>query len=216
MHVWRIVLKRAEALVNIEPRRNGETLQGALSSCSSERGITIAPPHPLYGGSMESPVVKQLAEASRSLDISSLRFDWRGIGGSSGTPSGETADADLDFGAAMDLISKVVSGGIVASGYSFGSLAALRAASHPRVGGLILVAPPAEYLAEHVLRSLGKPVLLISGEYDEIAPPRKLQLLDDGRSIQLNVIKNADHFFGKGLTEIGTEASIWLTGLFQK
>ena len=47
---------------------------------------------------MESPVVKQLAEASRSLDISSLRFDWRGIGGSSGTPSGETADADLDFG----------------------------------------------------------------------------------------------------------------------
>ena len=165
---------------------------------------------------MESPVVKQLAEASRSLDISSLRFDWRGIGGSSGTPSGETADADLDFGAALDLISKVVSGGIVASGYSFGSLAALRAASHPRVGGLILVAPPAEYLAEHVLRSLGKPVLLISGEYDEIAPPRKLQLLDDGRSIQLNVIKNADHFFGKGLTEIGTEASIWLTGLFQK
>lgn len=179
--------------------------------------MVIAPPHPTYGGSMTSPVVQQLVEAAKRQSFSSIRFEWRGIGGSSGTPSGDSGDADLDYGAALDLISKAVSGGIIASGYSFGALAALRAAANSRVVGLILVAPPAEYFDQTALIGLEKPILLVAGEYDRIAPADELAPLCDKEGfIQLEIIKGADHFFGRGLKEIGTAANSWLEKFSQK
>ena len=209
-------MKENETLIKIKPRANGVVLEGALVSCSAEHGMVIAPPHPLYGGSMSSPVVQQLVKASRRQNISSIRFEWRGIGGSSGTPSGASGDADLDYGAALDLISEAVNGAIIASGYSFGSLAAHRAAANPRVVGLILVAPPAEYFDQDALTRLEKPVLLVAGEYDRVAPAEELSLLCDKEGfVQLKIIKGADHFFGQGLREIGTGAYNWLVDFFK-
>ena len=53
----------------------------------------IAPPHPQMGGSMESPVLTDIAWACQEAEVASLRFNWRGVGASSGRPSGDAAEA---------------------------------------------------------------------------------------------------------------------------
>ena len=51
-------------------------------------GVVVAAPHPLYGGSMDSPVVNEIAYAARKAGLASLRFNWRGVGASAGAISG--------------------------------------------------------------------------------------------------------------------------------
>ena len=70
----------------------------------------IAPPHPQMGGSMESPVLSDMAWACQEVGVASLRFNWRGVGASSGRPSGEASDADLDFKAGLDFLAETVPG----------------------------------------------------------------------------------------------------------
>ena len=123
-------------------------------------GALIAPPHPLYGGSMDSPVVSEIAWASARAGIAALRFNWRGVGASAGLASGETRDADADYAAALAHLAETVPGKVVACGYSFGAAAALRAARlHPRIGRVLLVAPPGAAARRRARsRELGRPI----------------------------------------------------------
>src|ERR1700752_3812022 len=108
-----------------------------------ECGALVAPPHPLYGGSMTSPVVGEVAFGCQRAGCATLRFEWRGVGASAGRPSGDAADADADYAAALAHLADTVTGSLLAAGYSFGAAAALRVAHrHPRVRRLVLVAPP--------------------------------------------------------------------------
>ena len=59
-------------------------------------GGLVAAPHPLMGGSMDSPVATELAFALEQAGLASLRFNWRGVGGSAGSPSGDEAAASGD------------------------------------------------------------------------------------------------------------------------
>jgi len=114
-----------------------ESLEGIfLAGASGEaRGAVLAPPHPLYGGSIESPVLTELAFACTQAGLASLRFNWRGVGASAGEPSGEAGDADLDYASALEHLAETIPGPLVGGGYSFGSAAALRAARAARAAG---------------------------------------------------------------------------------
>jgi alpha/beta superfamily hydrolase len=181
---------------------------------SAADGAVVAPPHPLYGGSMQSPVVNEIAYACQSAGIASLRFDWRGIGGSSGQPSGSAHDAGEDYAAALAHLEETVNGELLACGYSFGAAAALRAGvGHPRVTRLILVAPPPSLLEPAALERFAGRVLMVTGSADEIAPPGPLEALAArARRAQLAVIPDGEHFFMTGLGELGREIRGWLAG----
>ena len=175
-------------------------------------GVVIAPPHPLYGGSMESPVVSEIAWACTRAGFASLRFDWRGVGASGGTPSGDAEDAIADYAAAIAQLASTVPGRLLAAGYSFGAAAAVRAAAtEPRVRGLILVAPPPSMLDRGALTARPRDVLILTGEHDSLAPAAALEAvaqdLPRARFVQ---IEEADHFFGAGLAAIGREITNWL------
>jgi alpha/beta superfamily hydrolase len=175
-------------------------------------GAVIAPPHPLYGGSMDSPVVNEIAWASARAGIAAVRFNWRGVGASSGVASGETRDADADYAAALAHVAETVPGKVVACGYSFGAAAALRAARlHPRIGRVLLVAPPAPLLERGALRELGRPTLVLTGSDDRLAPAAAFGAeLEDVPHARLEVVKGADHFFVSGLAELSRLAQTWL------
>src|SRR5271166_3947152 len=81
----------------------GAALEGLFLHAAgpSRGGAVVAPPHPLYGGSMENPVVSELAFVCARAGLASLRFNWRGVGASSGVPSGALADAADDYAAAL-------------------------------------------------------------------------------------------------------------------
>ncbi len=175
-------------------------------------GIVIAAPHPLYGGSMESPVVAEMAWSAHKAGLASLRFNWRGVGASSGTPSGTSAHADEDFAAALEHLGETVTGRLVAAGYSFGAVAAVRVARRePRVTRLVLVAPPPALLQEEGVAGLERPVLLLGGSEDGLAPAETLAgWAEHHASVRFVGIPGADHFFTAGLAPLGAEIASWL------
>jgi alpha/beta superfamily hydrolase len=202
--------ERAVAIV-----REGGVLDGVflgVAGGAPAEGAVIAAPHPLYGGSMQSPVVNEIAYACQKAGIASLRFDWRGIGGSSGEPSGEARDADADYAAALEHLAETVPGDLLACGYSFGAAAALRAARHqPRVTRLVLVAPPPALLDAAALAKFVGRALIVSGEADAIAPaPELAALAARARRARFAAIPDGDHFFGSGLAELARELAAWL------
>jgi alpha/beta superfamily hydrolase len=175
-------------------------------------GAVVAAPHPLYGGAMDSPVVNELAHACAQSGFSSLRFNWRGVGASSGIPSGEAADADADFRAALAQLAETVPGPLLACGYSFGAASALRVGrDEERVERLILVAPPPALLPAEPFARLERPLLVLAAAEDEIAPPAELAaLVRAAPAGRLEVIPKADHFFLAGLAHVGQLSASWL------
>jgi len=207
-------MRTDERMIAIALRAPDEgTLEGVFQAAASEgtRGAVVAAPHPLYGGSMDSPVVSELAWAAVQAGIASVRFNWRGVGASTGTPSGDPTDADADYSAALAHVAASVSGPVVACGYSFGAAAALRAARlHPRIEAAVLVAPPPSLLSGDTA-AVEKPLLVLAGERDELAPPGPLRAaLEALPATRFVVVPEADHFFVSGLAQVGREARIWL------
>lgn len=193
-----------------------EALEGVFRAGDTEavRGAVVAPPHPLYGGSMDSPVVNELAWAAARSGLASLRFNWRGVGASSGALSGEAEHADLDYGSALDQMAESVPGPLVACGYSFGAAAAVRAAGRfRRVDRLILVAPPPALIDPPALVAAERRMLVLVGAEDRLAPAAVLaEALAEADAIRLEVIPGADHFFTAGLAELGRLCTEWLAG----
>ncbi len=175
-------------------------------------GAIIAAPHPQMGGSMDSPVVTELGLAASDAGLVSLRFNWRGIGGSAGRPSGETADADADCLAALDFMRESVEGPLVACGYSWGALAVFRTcASAPRVKRLVLVAPPPAMLERAVFERSRRPMLIVAGDRDTYVPLEALEERLAGlERIELAILPGVDHFFMAGLAELGRRVRSWL------
>jgi alpha/beta superfamily hydrolase len=168
-------------------------------------GAVVAAPHPLMGGTMESPVATELGLATSDQGYVSLRFNWRGVGGSAGLPSGETTHADIDYCAALDFMEDSVDGAIVACGYSWGGVTAARVATtRARVKRLVMVSPPAAMLDGDALKSFGHPILIITGDRDEYVPLAPLKGMISGlEGVELEVLEGVDHFFMAGLADIG-------------
>jgi alpha/beta superfamily hydrolase len=205
--------KREERQVAIPMRGGALVLDGIYvpGAAGSDRGAVIAPPHPLHGGSMGSPVVTEIAWACARAGLATLRFDWRGVGGSAGAPSGEAAGADEDYVAALEQLAESVGGALCACGYSFGAAAALRAAGRSRrVREAVLVAPPPSLIDVGALGDARR-VLVVAGEEDALAAPDALRaLVAPSRNASLVLVPGADHFFGAGLAEVGRAVARWL------
>jgi alpha/beta superfamily hydrolase len=78
-------------------------LEGLLSLASGDKGVVITHPHPLYGGDMHNNVVDTLARVYRQHGYTTLRFNFRGVGGSQGHyDEGEGEQEDIK--AALDYL----------------------------------------------------------------------------------------------------------------
>jgi uncharacterized protein len=194
----------------------GSTLDGLWLPARGEdepRGAAIvAAPHPLMGGSMDSPVATEIALAASDAGYGALRFNWRGVGASAGTPSGELEDAVTDYRAALAFAEESSDTAILLTGYSWGALTASRLCGESaRARKMVLVAPPAGMLDEGALTAWGHPVLVAVGDCDEYAPVDDLEKkLASVPSAELIVIEGANHFFMVGLAEVGRSIRGWL------
>ncbi|MGH0035860.1 MAG: alpha/beta hydrolase [Myxococcota bacterium] len=180
-------------------------------------GSLIAPPHPLYGGSMENPVVTELAHAAERAGIASLRFNWRGVGASGGEPTGDLDAAAEDYAAGLAFLAESVDAPLVACGYSFGAIAAARCCAGrtvpevARVRRLLLVAPPPAGVTSELLESFSGRILIVAGEHDPIAPPGPLESLARAHErASFVLVEGADHFFGSGLRALARAVADWL------
>src|SRR5438132_10175299 len=85
----------------------------------------VCHPHPLHGGTMHNHVTYRLAQAWRDAQVACLRFNFRGVGRSTGNHDEGKGEVD-DAKAALDWLAAETPGvPLYASGFSFGSRAAL-------------------------------------------------------------------------------------------
>lgn len=161
-------------------------------------GVVLCHPHPLYGGEMRNNVVSAMARALQQAGVATLRFNFRGVGRSSGTHDQGNGEVEDVKAALAYLLSRQAVPTVAVAGYSFGSMVGLRAgSSDPRVHKLVGVALPIGVREAPFLLTSSKPKLLISGDHDHVAPLATLQdfvaRLPEPKA--LVTIHGSDHFF---------------------
>lgn len=158
---------------------------------------------------MRNTVVATLVSAFQSERMATLRFNFRGVGASTGSHGEGVAEIEDVKAAVTCLLDHCKVSTVVVAGYSFGSFVGMAAgASDPRVHQLIGVALPVARRDASFLTGVAKPKLFVSGDRDDISP---LATLDDlvakcPEPKSLAIVKGADHFFAGFEHEIARPA----------
>jgi alpha/beta superfamily hydrolase len=155
-------------------------------------GVVLAGSHPLLGGNMHNNVVRGVGDGLAQRGLATLRFNYRGVGGSEGPQvdvarhmaefwetSHAPGEMDLwrDVQGAADFLSSVVGAEapLVLIGYSFGC-ALLPYVRIPRPpAAIVLIAPP---LGKHDYSDFAacqSPLLVIVSENDFAVEPASLR-----------------------------------------
>ncbi len=155
-------------------------------------------PHPLYGGTMHTKAVFRIAQALVDLGFPTLRFNFRGVGRSTGSYDYGRGERE-DVRAALDYLAGVFPGVPLAlGGFSFGSWVALPlGCSDSRVVQLIGAGVPLASLPVDALAGCAKYKLIVQGERDEYGPKDELVRWFAGvaEPKDLRIVAGADHFF---------------------
>ena len=173
-------------------------LEGRLWLGSEPHGVVITHPHPLYGGTMDNNVVWTAFQAFQAKGWSTLRFNFRGVGLSTGEYGDGLAEV-ADVQAALMFLGSRLQGKIFLVGYSFGAAVAGRALlSGVAAAGLIMISPPIALMEMPYLAKVPKLRLIIVGDRDEFCPlPRLEELLGaappESRP-EVKIVPGASHF----------------------
>lgn len=170
-------------------------------SSDADRVALVLHPHPMGGGTMHNKVVFRAAKALQESGVETLRFNFRGVGQSTGQYDegrGETDDARvaLDYLLAQQPHAREV----LIAGFSFGSVVGLRlGCADTRVDRLIGIGVPARMDNLDFLRACTKPKFFVHGELDDIAPLAPLEellnTLPASANFRILKIAGAGHFF---------------------
>ena len=177
---------------------DGLEIEGRLSEGDQQKGVVITHPHPLYGGNMHNNVVAAVSRAYQSLGCTTLRFNFRGVGGSQGNYDDGIGEQD-DVRAAVTYLAESGIQQIYLAGYSFGAwVNALAVGNGLQVDKMIMVSPPVAFIDFNAIADLGSLELVVTGSRDDIAPANMVQELYPtwSPSAKFEVISGADHFYG--------------------
>ncbi len=162
---------------------------------------------------MENPVVLRVAEVGHETGLSTLRFNFRGVGRSTGTHAGGDGEQD-DLLAALTMLRSHLPPDrrLGLAGYSFGAWVAARVARRvASLAGLCLIAPPVAMFDFEALDGFrDMDTLLVAGTRDQYCRPDALTELA-GRipTAQVVRIEGADHFFFGKLFPVGEAFRTW-------
>lgn len=167
----------------------------------------VCHPHPIHGGTMHTKAVYRAAQALNDAGMVALRFNFRGVGASTGSYDEGHGEQD-DARAALDwLEERYPALPLLLGGFSFGSRVALTVGlDDDRVVGLLALGLPVElenydfsFLAETT-----KPILVVQGEEDEFgAGATVAEVLEPlGSHITLVRVAGADHYFADRSEEL--------------
>lgn len=165
----------------------------------------VCHPHPLGGGTMHNKVVFKVAQVLQSLNVPALRFNFRGVGHSTGKYDEGRGEMD-DTRFALEFLSHRYPGlPVILAGFSFGAWVGLRVgAVDDRVRAMIGLGTPARSFDGDTLAKSQQPKLFIHGTKDELAPYELLlrwfEQVPAPKS--LVAVEGADHFFQDRLEEV--------------
>lgn len=160
--------------------------------------VVVCHPHPVYGGTMDNRVVYRASRAAASAGFTALRFNFRGVGKSSGHFDHGMGEKE-DVRAAIRWLEERYRGlDLAVIGYSFGAWVGLQVASaDPRIKLMTGLALPLDLYDFGFLDVCPKPALYVIGTRDEFCSAEKLDLLAAQlpATATLHKIEGSDHFF---------------------
>jgi alpha/beta superfamily hydrolase len=180
------------------PDETGEALSMAAVVCH---------PHPLYGGTMHNKTVFRLAGALNAVGMPTLRFNFRGVGLSTGSYDEGQGEQD-DVRSALDALERRFPGvALCVAGFSFGAWVGLRVGCvDERVRQLVGAGVPTSLLGAEALAACVRPKLIVQGALDQYGPLAEVQrwfaALPEPK--HLEIIPEADHFFTDHLDALFT------------
>lgn len=182
------------------PTADGCDLEGIYEQAIDPVGtLVLCHPHPQHGGTMRTPILHTVKKRALARRISVLRFNFRGVGDSTGSfdhGAGEMNDVD----AAVEFVSAQDSRPPSLCGWSFGAATALRwqamtASNLTYVG----IAPPVD---GRLTPSLPEPNELVQakrmfivGARDQFVDVEKLGAYAGSIGALMKTYPSSDHFF---------------------
>ncbi len=167
-------------------------------------------PHPQHGGTMNNKVVYTLYHGFVQRGFSALRFNFRGVGKSSGIfdrGEGELSDA----ASALDWLQSYNPNASACwvAGFSFGAWIGMQLLMRrPEIDAFIAVAPPASTADFGFLAPCPASGLIVQGDQDQLVAADAVQRLATKLSHQKDIriahkiIPGADHFFQSHMDQL--------------
>lgn len=177
---------------------NDLSLEARFNPGDATAGAVITHPHPLFGGSMDNNVVWTAVRALGERGWSTLRFNFRGVGASTGSHGGGLAEVE-DVAAAVDFLRSKVPGPCFLVGYSFGAAVAARSLLEGlEAAGAVLISPPIAFMDLEFLLETPRLCLVVAGDRDDLCPLAEVEALCRRHQppVDLRVVAGADHFYG--------------------
>jgi len=172
-------------------------LEGMYHAGAGPLSAVVLHPHPQYGGDMENHVVTGICQTLGDAGAATLRFNFRGTGGSTGSHDGGRGEQD-DVRAALAFVRERAPGAkVLLAGYSFGAMVAASVAAEAGLAGLILVSPPLGF-ADLPGLPAGLPALVAAGDTDAVSPAVKVEGLAN-TDVQVFIAEGVDHGWWPGL-----------------
>lgn len=174
----------------------------------------VCHPHPLYGGTMQNKVVHTLARAMQELGVPTVRFNFRGVGGSAGTYDGGAGELDDALAVCAWARRRWNCETLWLAGFSFGSAVALQAAQAVAPQALVTVAPPVGRIIVAPVPRPACPWLVVQGDHDELVDVAGVRRWVAGYAPppQLVVLEGAEHFFHGRLGDLRAAVRAFLSG----
>ncbi len=174
----------------------------------------VCHPHPLGGGTMHNKVVYRAAAGLLEAGLITLRFNFRGVGLSTGTHDEGRGEQD-DIRTALDFLNENYANKnqkITFAGFSFGSRFGLPVViNDDRISRLISIGTPIDKYDYSFLKMCEKPILFVHGDADEFGSIPTLKELFESLQCEkkLVVFENCGHFFDKHLVELKNAVRDW-------
>ena len=190
-------------------------LEGYWQTGTKGTGVVITHPHPLYGGAMNNPVVETIQSAYQQNGYATLRFNFRGVGGSQGNFDNGRGELD-DVRAAIAYVEHMDVNAVDLAGYSFGAWvnAGVAAESGASIASMMMVSPPVGFIEFENRNALGCLKLVVTGSRDEIAPPDQIRDLLPAWNpdAQFEIIDGCDHFYMGHIDKLQSILTSFLQG----
>jgi alpha/beta superfamily hydrolase len=192
-------------------------LEAILKGPSGEaKGVgLVCHPHPLGGGTMHNKVVFRAAAGLIDAGLITLRFNFRGVGASSGVHE-EIEGGQEDVRDALQYLDEQYPGQpITLAGFSFGSRTGMEVGMNDdRVVRLITIGTPVDKYGDYeFLTEVRKPILFVHGDRDEFGAIENVRALyekvAENTDAEIVVFENCGHFFDEHLNELRETVRTW-------
>jgi len=188
-------------------------LEGCWQTGAPGKGVVITHPHPLYGSTMNNPVVETLQNTYRQHGYATLRFNFRGVGGSSGNHDYGLGEQD-DVRAAIAYVENRTAAPVELAGYSFGAWvnSGVAAGGNLSIDSMIMISPPVGFIEFENVSALRCLKLVVTGSRDDIAPADQIRdlLPTWNPDARFEIIGGCDHFYSGHLDRLQAIMSRYL------